>query len=65
MIIPRGTPLSFIDTNKPSRPMDNSTGYTHERPAAVERQVLSHAYRDGMEVTEVIRLQPNIRKAIK
>jgi hypothetical protein len=65
MIVPRGTPLSFIDTTKPSRPMDNSRGYTHETPAVVERKVLAVSYRDGVEMTEVIHIQPNVRKAIK
>ena len=37
--------------------MENPNGYTHEKPAVVE---LSHGSETGF-----IRIQPNVRKAIK
>ena len=49
----------------PQRKMENPNGVTHAIPQLVERQVLSVTYRDGMEVSEEIRILPNTRKSIK
>jgi len=42
--------------------MENPKLYSHERPAVVERKIVKVGH--GNETTEV-RIQPNVRKAIK
>lgn len=42
--------------------MDNPHSYTHENAAVVERKIVEVGH--GNETTEV-RIQPNVRKAIK
>jgi hypothetical protein len=57
--------LLVIDPTRPSKPMDNSKGYTHESAKSVDRLVVARRVQDGLESVEEVRIQPNIRKAIK